>query len=319
MTILSSRVYYKPFVYPWAYDYFQKQAVTMHWSASEVSFKDDLNHFNSLNTNEKEFISKLLSFFTQSDNDIGGMYVRNYLPTFSGNPEIRMMLLAFASMESIHADAYASVNAVLNLENYKDFLDYPSMKSKHDYLSNVFPTSDIPELMKSVAVTSAFGEGLQLYGSFIMLLSFVDRGLMSGMGDVVQYSMRDETVHVEGLLKIFDTLKSEYPEYWIDTTKRDIYQVSRDMVTLEINFIETLFEILGSDLPNLSKEQVIEYIKYLADHRLGQLGLKANYFVKENPIPWLDKFFLLAHEDLFSATGTEYNRDSGNQDWDSLF
>lgn len=291
----------------------------MFWNRHEVSFSEDLDSYSKLPPAQQKFIASLLSFFAQSDTDIGGMYVNHYLPVFAGHPEVRMMLLAFASMESTHADAYEAVTATLGITDYEAFLRYPEMKSKHDYLSTIEGTRDIGKLLRTVAITSGFGEGLQLYGSFTMLLSFVDRGFMAGMGHVVQYSMRDESAHVEGLIGIFNALKSEFPEHWTDETKRDIYQAARDMVSLEIDFVSMLFDYLGQEgLPNLTKTQVEEYIKYLADRRLVQLGLKPNYFIKENPIPWLPKYFMVAHEDLFSTPGTEYNRSSGKQDWDSL-
>ena len=316
MKILDTRKTFKPFVYEWAIDYYKKQAFLMFWNPDEVSFKTDIDHFSRLDNPEKEFIKKIFTFFVQSDHDIGAKYVDAYLPRFK-HSELRMMLLSFAHMESNHAQAYAKLIDSLGFTDYEGFLEYPEMVEKHSYLEkSVGVSTDIPNLMRDIAITSGFGEGLQLFGSFIMLLSFVERGLLPGMGDIVSWSLRDEQTHVEGLAKIFHTLKSDYPEHWTDDTKRSIYQACRDMVELEDRFISLVY----SDdlvLPNLPKEDLHKYIRFLADYRLNQLGLKPNYYVTENPIKWLSKFVGETLEDLFNNTGSNYTRNS--QDWEDIF
>lgn len=315
MTILTPRTHYKPFEYPWAYKLYVEQAHNMHWRPEEVALHQDIQDFKEkLSKPEQEFIRKIFLFFTQSDCDIGQMYTELYLPVFK-IPEIRMMLLSFANMESNHAQAYSHLADTLGFQEYEEFLEYPEMKEKHNYL--VHRDADYPgELLEAVAVTSAFGEGLQLFGSFIMLLSFVERGLLPGMGDVLAWSMRDESIHVKGLTKIFHEIKQDYPEVWIDDVKRTIYQACRDMVELEDRFISLIYTD-DLELPNLPKETLHEYIRYLADHRLGQLGLKPNYYVKDNPISWLPKFENSLHEDLFNNTGTEYSKEA--RDWSTAW
>jgi ribonucleoside-diphosphate reductase beta chain len=320
MTILDTRIHFKPFIYDWAYDYYKQQSFVMNWNPDEISFKEDIEQFPKLSPSEQKFVKQIFTFFVQSDNDIGQGYVDAYLPQFK-HPEIRMMLLSFANMESNHAQAYAKLMDTLGFKDYKGFLAYPEMKEKHDYFdfksaNDLSESKKIPLLMKNIAVTSAFGEGLQLFGSFVMLLSLVSRGYLPGMGSVVSYSLKDETIHCEGLIKIFNTIKSEYPQYWIDSTKRSIYDACRDMVELEDRFISLVYTD-DLDLPNLPKEMLHKYIRFLADHRLNQLGLKPNYYVEKNPITWLEEFTSYAREDNFNNSKTEYS--NNRQDWSDIW
>ena len=305
MTILDTRLSYKPFKYPWAYEFYQQQTRELYWTPSTISFQQDLLDYKRLPPEEKRFIKNILSFFTQADIDVAGIYTQRYLNAFP-SPEVRMMLLSFANMESTHIDAYSTLVNVLNIENYTTFLSYPEMKEKHEYLSPNAVASTPIELMLAILKGSAFGEGLQLFGSFAMLLSYGERGLFKGMRDVVQWSLRDETLHVRGMAKVFSTLRQEYPEYWNDGNKRLMYQCCRDMVELEDRFISLVYQD-ELQLPNLPKESLHEYIRYLADYRLKQFGLKPNYYVKENPLESLmGKFSGTLHEDFFSGTVTSY-------------
>lgn len=304
MTILDPRLAYRPFNYPWAFELFQKQSRELFWSPDVISFADDIQDYKDLPEVEQEFIRKIFTFFVQADADVSAHYVNRYLPEFP-QPEVRMMLLAFANMESTHIDAYSKLVESLGLGDYDGFLKYPEMREKHEFLEDQGVGTWIELLMRDIAVGSAFGEGLQLFGSFAMLLSYPQRGLFKGMRDVVAWSLRDETLHVKGMVQIFKTLREEYPDVWTDDFKRTIYQACRDMVELEDRFISLVYTD-GLRLPNLSKESLHEYIRYLADHRLGQLGLKPNYYVKSNPIEWMDMFTLDLKEDLFNNTGTSY-------------
>lgn len=304
-TILDSRDYFKPFDYPWAYDAYIKQSTSLYWNTNAIDFSGDLTDYKSLPEPEKKFIREILTFFTQADTDIARHYVEKYLPLFPA-PEVRMALVSAANVESLHMDAYSKLISSLGLEDYQGFLRYPEMVEKHDYIQGcqIDIAYDVPDILTEIAVGSAFGEGLQLFGSFAMLLSFVERGMFKGMRDVLLWSLRDETHHVSLLTQIFHTLKRQHPESWTDETKRRVYAACRQMVELEDRFISLVYD--GLALPNLPKQHLHQYIRYLADHRLGQLGLKPNYYVEKNPIEWLTLFTSELHEDLFTTTGTSY-------------
>ena len=305
MTILDKREWVRPFEYEWCYRYWKSQAHVMHWNVDTVSFTSDIDQFNQLDGPTKEFVKKIFTFFTQADDDIAGYYVNKYLPIFP-LPETRMMLTAFAAMEANHADAYSKLVESLGFSDYKSFLEYPQMKEKHDCLNGRPDASNVSDVMVDIAVGSAFMEGLNLFGTFVMLLSLCADGKFKGMRSVVTWSLKDESVHVQGLMDIFNTLRQEYPGHWNDETKRRIYQAATHMVELEDRFISLVYTD-DLELPNLTKEQVHRYIRYLCDRRLEQLELKPVYYVEGHDIEWLDMFSNTIHSDLFQNTNPEYN------------
>ena len=308
MSLFTERNYYKPFDYDWAfeaYDTMQK----MHWLPSEVPLHEDIRDWNErLTKEEKNLINQILKFFTQGDVDIAKAYLDNYIPKFK-SPEVRMMLSSFASSEANHAHAYSLLNDTLgepSLLDFKAFQEYKEMANKHTYLFKD-KGKGIEGFLRDIACFSAFGEGLQLFASFVMLLNFQRYGRMKGMCQIVTWSIRDETHHVESMIKLFKTLIKENPKVWTDKFKKTIYQTARDMVELEDKFIDLAFEMGG--IRGLTSDEVKKYIRYIADRRLLQLSLKPNYGVKDNPLGWLDWVLNgVEHANFFENRATEYNK-----------
>ena len=308
MSLFKDRLYYKPFDYEWAfesYDTMQK----MHWLPSEVPLHEDIRDWNErLTKEEKNLINQILKFFTQGDVDIAKAYLDNYIPKFKP-PEVRMMLSAFATAEANHAHAYALLNDTIGepeLLDFKAFQEYKEMANKHEYLFKD-KGKGIQGLAREIACFSAFGEGLQLFASFVMLLNFQRYGRMKGMCQIVTWSIRDETHHVESMIKLFKTLVKENPNIWTEKFKASIYQTARDMVDLEDKFIDLAFSMGG--IRGLSADEVKKYIRYIADRRLLQLSLKPNYGVKDNPLGWLDWVLNgVEHANFFENRATEYNK-----------
>ena len=307
MSLLKERIYYKPFEYPWAFDAYDMQQ-KMHWLPSEVPLAEDVRDWNErLNKREKNLITQILKFFTQGDVDIAQAYLSNYIPKFKP-PEIRMMLSAFATSEANHAHSYSLLNDTIGLpdKEYKAFQEYKEMANKHDYLFKD-KGKGVEGLARELAVFSAFGEGLQLFASFIMLLNFQRYGKMKGMCQIVTWSIRDESHHVENMIKLFHALIDENRKVWNDNFKKTLYQICRDMVDLEDKFIDLAFEMGG--VQGLEPKQVKQYIRHIADRRLLQLGLKPNFKVKDNPLPWLDWVLNgVEHTNFFENRATEYTK-----------
>lgn len=220
-----------------------------------------------------------------------------------------MMLSAFASSEANHAHAYALLNDTIGepeLLDFKAFQEYKEMADKHEYLFKD-KGKGLQGLARDIACFSAFGEGLQLFASFVMLLNFQRYGRMKGMCQIVTWSIRDETHHVESMIKLFKTLVKENPNIWTEKFKASIYQTARDMVELEDKFIDLAFGMGG--IRGLSADEVKKYIRYIADRRLLQLSLKPNYGVKDNPLGWLDWVLNgVEHANFFENRATEYNK-----------
>ena len=248
--LLEKREYYKPFKYPWAFENYKKQQ-QMHWLPDEVPLQDDIKDYKEkLSDGERMLLDNIFKFFTQADVDVCGGYAHHYLPTFK-QPEVRMMLVAYAAMEAVHQEAYSLLLETLGKSEdmYQEFMDINAMMEKHEYLQD-FSMETPFDMAKTMAVYSAFTEGVQLFSSFAILLNYPRHNLMKGMGQIVTWSIRDESLHVEGLSQLFRTFMQEHPELWTDKLKYEIYCAAEKTVELEDKFIDVCFE--KAAVPDLS-------------------------------------------------------------------
>lgn len=318
--LTDDRQSFKPFNYPWAYEAWLKHE-QIHWLHTEVPMLEDVKDWkNKLTTNEKQFLTHIFRFFTQGDVDVAGGYVKNYLPYFP-QPEVRMMLLGFAAREALHVAAYSHLIETLGLPDttYNQFLEYDAMRQKHDYVLNISSqNSSKQNTAKHIAVFSAFTEGMQLFSSFIMLLNFPRNGTMKGMGQIVTWSIVDETMHTESMIKLFRTYIEENKEIWNDELKGELYTIAERMVTLEDKFIDLAFQM--GDMQRLSSEDVKKYIRYIADRRLISLGLKGIFKVKKNPLPWVEEMVNSpVHGNFFENRVTDYAKGALSGNWDDVW
>ena len=273
-----------------------------------------------LSIEEKQFLTHIFRFFTQGDIDVAGGYVNNYLPYFP-QPEVRMMLLGFAAREALHIAAYSHLIETLGLPDtmYNQFLEYAEMKEKHDYVLDISQQNSTKEnTAKHIAVFSAFTEGMQLFSSFIMLLNFPRHGKMKGMGQIVTWSIVDETQHCEGMIKLFRTYIQENPEIWNDELKGQLYTIAEKMVLLEDRFIDLAFTM--GDMVGLNADDVKRYIRYITDRRLISLGLKGIMKVKKNPLPWVEEMINApTHTNFFENRATDYAKGAHSGTWDDVW
>lgn len=319
MPLFESRTAYKPFDYPWAYEAFVKSE-QMHWLAREVPLNADVMDWKSkLTDQEKHLLTQIFRFFTQADIDVASGYIDKYLPTFKPI-ELRMMMASFAAREAVHVQAYSTLIDEVGIpeSEYAAFMEIQEMSEKHEYFFT--KREGIAGLAQDIAIFSAFGEGLQLFSSFVILLNFSRFGKMRGMSQIVAWSIRDESLHVESMLKVFHELLNENPQLWTDDFKRTLYQTARDMVAIEDRFIDLAYREAGGVVEGLTADEVKHYIRYIADRRLNQLGLKANYGVEENPLPWVDVIVNgKEHTNFFENKATDYSKAALTGDWDTAF
>lgn len=318
--LTDERSSFKPFAYPWAYEAWLTHEQS-HWLHTEVPMIEDEKQWKrSLTPQEKDFLTNIFRFFTQGDIDVAGGYVNNYLPHFP-QPEIRMMLLGFAAREALHIAAYSHLIETLGLpENtYNQFLEYQEMKDKHEYVLSIANQNTTKEnTARHIAVFSAFTEGMQLFSSFIMLLNFPRHGLMKGMGQIVTWSIVDETQHAENMMKLFKTFIKENPEIWNDELKSSIYSIAEKMVELEDKFIDLSFA--GGEMRDLTSDQVKQYIRYIADRRLIGLGMKGIFKVKRNPLPWVEEMVNAPiHGNFFENRVTDYAKGATTGSWNEVW
>jgi len=316
----DERSYFKPFNYPWAYDAWLKHEQS-HWLHTEVPMLEDVKDWKKkLTKSEKYFLTNIFRFFTQGDIDVAGGYVKNYLPYFP-QPEIRMMLMGFAAREALHIAAYSHLIETLGLPEtmYNEFMEYQEMREKHEYVLDISAKNSTKENTAThIAVFSAFTEGMQLFSSFIMLLNFPRHGKMKGMGQIVTWSIVDETMHTENMLKLFKTYIHENPEIWNDELKSKIYTIAEKMVELEDKFIDLAFSL--GEMENLAPEQVKRYIRYIADRRLISMGMKGIFKVKKNPLPWVEEMINApTHTNFFENRATDYAKGAQQGTWGDVW
>jgi ribonucleoside-diphosphate reductase beta chain len=328
--IFQERAVYKPFQYPWAYELWKDQEQA-HWMADDVpSWREDIDDWNGRLTNdEKHLLTQIFRFFTQGDIDVSGAYRKEYLPLFH-HPELAMMILSFANAETIHIDAYSKLIETVGMPEteYSAFLNYKQMADKHEFVWQQKDLGDpVKNLAYQIAKFSAFTEGLQLYSSFAILKSFELVNKMKGMSQIVTWSVRDESIHVEGMIRIFKEICQENPHVLDEQLREELYDLARKMVELEFNFIDLAFSqgvnvgvgrggevtstlpIREIELDWIKKEDVKKFVEYTANRRLLQLGLDPIFETKENPFLWFD--FLVSgieHTNFFEQRGAEYQK-----------
>ena len=318
LKLTDERQYFKPFSYPWAYDAWLKHEQS-HWIHTEVPMLEDVKDWKKrLTSEEKTFLTNIFRFFTQGDIDVAGGYVNNYLPYFP-QPEIRMMLCGFAAREALHVAAYSHLIETLGMPEttYNEFMQYEEMKAKHDFFAQI-AGQDAQTIAQQIAAFSAFTEGMQLFSSFIMLLNFPRHGKMKGMGQIITWSIVDETMHAESMIKMFRTFIEENRDIWNDELKSEIYKIAEKMVELEDKFIDLAFSI--GPMEGLDGDDVKRYIRYIADRRLISLGLKGIFKVKKNPLPWVEEMVNAPiHTNFFENRATDYAKGALTGSWEDVW
>jgi ribonucleoside-diphosphate reductase beta chain len=316
--LLTENPVYKPFRYPWAHEAWLTQQ-RVHWLPEEVPLADDVKDWHrNLTAAERNLLTQIFRFFTQADVEVNNCYMKQYSRVFKPT-EVLMMLSAFSNIETVHIAAYSHLLDTVGMPEieYQAFLRYKEMKDKFDYMQN-FAMNDRTEIAKTLAAFGAFTEGLQLFASFAILLNFPRFGKMKGMGQIITWSVRDETLHCMSIIRLFRTFVQENPDIWTEELRRDIYLVCATIVEHEDAFIDLAFE--EGPVQGLTAEQVKNYIRYIADRRLVQLGLDPLFQSSSNPLPWLDEMLnAVEHANFFENRATEYSRASTQGTWEEAF
>lgn len=286
-----------------------KQHEAVHWREEEAKLQQDVEQWKTgkISDKEKHFVNSILRLFTQSDVSVGRDYYDNLIPVIRNN-EARNMLGSFAAREGVHQRAYSLLSDTLGAGEsfYTEFLEYEEMKDKMEWMLAVKNTSN-----RDIALSigkQVLMEGVCLFASFAMLLNFSRQGKMLGMSDINTWSIRDESIHVLGLSKLFHQFLKEHPKLVNDAFKRELYETNRQCITLEDRFIELAFEQGG--IEGIDSKSTKEYIRAVSDYRMQQLGLKAEYNAS-NPFEWLD--WLVSSngiENFFETNTTNYSKNS---------
>jgi len=320
MTLLTPRASYAPFEYQQAYKYWELQQQS-HWLHFEVSLASDINDWKlNLSETEKNVIGHILKGFTQSE-----VFIQEYwgsmVSKWFKKPEIQMMAATFSAFESIHAVSYAYLNQSLGLEDFDAFLHEPTAKAKIDRLI-LTKGKTKEEIAKSLAIFSAFNEGVNLFSSFAILLNFSRFNKLKGVGQIIAFSIKDESLHSEAGCWLFRTLVQEYPEIWNDDLKQQIYEAARLTVDLEDAFITKAFE--HGNVEGITEHDLKNFIRFRANTKLEDLGLKKNWKnIDKDSLDRMEWFDVLSSglsmQDFFSGRVSDYSRGTINFDkiWDN--
>src|SRR5271170_3589855 len=196
--------------YPWAYECWKRQQQT-HWMGEEVPLGADIRDWQSghITAAEKGLLTQIFRFFTQSDVEVGDNYLKRYIPIFQPL-EVQMMMAAFTNMETVHIDAYALILKTLGMPQaeFEAFRDYDELRAKADYM-HTFGVKTCADVARTLAMFGAFTEGMSLFASFAMLLNFPRNNKMMGMGQIVTWSVRDESLHCEAMIKLYHAFNAE--------------------------------------------------------------------------------------------------------------
>lgn len=318
-------VYKEPsgFKYPWAIDYF-KLHDKMVWHESDYDLSQDVKDYAKASPEEKADINSIMRLFVQNDVMAGTGYsvmLRIFKPT-----EIQLMLGGFNGREGTHVFNYANFIETLGLPNstFSDFLDIPVMSSKTEYLEKAkvkkyedyksmgMSDADVDRefrraVARMVAVYAGGLEGISLMAQFAMLLKYQFQGKYPGLCAIVEWSIKDEMVHLLGNATLFRTYIEENPDIWDDSLKFDIYEAIREVVAYE----HSLVDYLGKD------SSYKRYVEYMADNALAELGMQRNWNTTTNPLPYMDDAVGVVLGDFFAGSIAEYSKEVEGS-WDEI-
>ena len=322
--LLQERVVYKPFEYQEAADFWLKQQQA-HWLHTEVPMMSDLNDWNSnLSETEKNIIGSILKGFAQTETVVND-YWSGLVTKWFRKPEVIMMATTFGAFETIHAEAYSLLNETLGLENFAEFMEDEATMAKIENLTTIRDSfngeKDLHEIAKSLAIFSAFTEGVNLFSSFAILLSFKMRNKLKGVGQIVEWSIRDESLHSEAGCWLFRTLIKENPELKTPELEAAINEAALLSLQLELDFIRKCYEL--GDLEGCSQYDLENFIKNRINTKLGDLGYKGIIsdidITAVERMKWFDALSAgKQHTDFFANRVTNYSK--GNMNWDeSIF
>ena len=325
MSLLKERVVYKPFEYPKAYDYWLKQQQA-HWLHTEVPMANDVTDWKSnMKDHEKNVVGQILKGFAQTETIVND-YWSTLVTKWFRKPEVIMMGTTLGSSETIHAEAYSLLNEQLGLDDFSEFLEDEATMAKIEALMNVRDNDDgTPnwhERAKSLAIFSAFTEGVNLFSSFAVLLSFKMRNKLKGVGQIVEWSVRDESLHSEAGCWLFRTLMEEQPKFKTKKLINEIEDAAEMSMKLEFDFIDKVFEM--GDLENLTKDELKNFIRHRINTKMLDLGLTPIVPSSEidkgalKTMKWFDAVIAgKQHTDFFASRVTNYSK--GHLDWSTAF
>ena len=328
--LFENRIPFKPFEYPEYYNEGWLKQAQAFWLHTEIPMQGDIKDWNeNLQQHEKNLVGNILLGFAQTECAVSD-YWTNMVTKWFPKHEIKQMAMMFGSQETIHATAYSYLNETLGLEDFAAFLHEPAIAEKFEFLTATtadWTYEDLAsnpearkEVARSLAIFSAFAEGVSLYSSFAVLYSFQMRNMLKGIGQQMKWSVRDESLHSKMGCQLFRHIYEEFPELK-DAVQSYVEEAATLMVQMEEQFIDKMFE--QGNLENLKAENLKDFIRKRANEKLHELGYQSifNYNVKS--AEELDWFYHLTggltHTDFFAVRPTDYSKANEGEDWSDLW
>jgi ribonucleoside-diphosphate reductase beta chain len=334
--LFTERIPFKPFEFPIYYTEGWLLQAQAFWLHTEIPMQGDIKDWNeTLTESEKHLVGNILLGFAQTECAVSD-YWTNMVTKWFPKHEIRQMAMMFGSQETIHAIAYSYLNETLGLDDFEAFLHEPAIAEKFELLTKTtadwshedLATNPIArkEVGRSLAIFSAFAEGVSLYSSFAVLYSFQMRNKLKGIGQQMKWSVRDESLHSRMGCQLFRHMCDEFPEL-LQEAKADIYKAAKLIMELEHKFIDKMFE--QGDLENMKKDDLKHFIIKRINEKLAELGYTPipgtddHFEFNKKKASELDWFYHLTggltHTDFFAMRPTDYSKAGEGENWDDLF
>ena len=322
MGLFDERIAYKPFEYPEYYTEGWLKQAQAFWLHTEISMQSDIKDWNEkLNEKEKNAVGNILLGFAQTECAVSDYWTQKVVSWFPKH-EIRQMAMMFGSQETVHAVAYSYLNETLKLEDYEAFLHEPATAERFDNLVAYSGKSTIG-IAKSLAVFSAFAEGVSLYSAFAVLYSFQLRNLLKGIGQQMKWSVRDESLHSKMGCKLFRDMCSEDKSLLLNC-RNDVLNAAETMIELEEKYIDKMFEM--GDIEGIKSYDLKQFIRKRTNEKLVELGyidLGSYFAFEKDAAANLDWFYHLTggvtHTDFFAIRPTDYSKANEGEDFEDIW
>jgi ribonucleoside-diphosphate reductase beta chain len=322
MGLFDKRIPYKPFEYPVYYTEGWLKQAQAFWLHTEISMQGDIKDWNEkLTENEKHLVGNILLGFAQTECAVSDYWTQKVVSWFPKH-EIQQMAMMFGSQETIHAVAYSYLNETLGLEDFEAFLHEPATADRFENLVSYNGNSPVG-IGRSLAVFSAFAEGVSLYSAFAVLYSFQLRNLLKGIGQQMKWSVRDESLHSKMGCQLFRHMCEENNQLK-HLCKNEIIEAAETMVKLEVKYIDKMFEM--GDVEGIRSTDLKHFIKKRANEKLVELGyseLSDHFKYDKSAASNLDWFYHLTggvtHTDFFAIRPTDYSKAGEGEDFEDIW
>jgi ribonucleoside-diphosphate reductase beta chain len=322
MGLFDERIAYKPFEYPEYYTEGWLKQAQAFWLHTEIPMSGDVKDWNEkLTASEKNLVGNILLGFAQTECAVSDYWTQKVVSWFPKH-EIQQMAMMFGSQETIHAVAYSYLNETLGLENFEAFLHEPATADRFDNLV-AYDGNDPVGIGRSLAIFSAFAEGVSLYSAFAVLYSFQLRNLLKGIGQQMKWSVRDESLHSRMGCQLFRHMCDEMPTL-LEDCREDVITAAKTMLEAEERYIDKMFE--QGDIENLKAYDLKQFIRKRLNEKLSELGYLdlGQYFAfDEKAASNLDWFYHLTgghtHTDFFAVRPTDYSKANEGEDFEDIW